>query len=216
MITGKGISMHRGARILRCVVGGFWLIASVVCPVSSMAASRSPLQVIQSGSDRGLQIIKSSLFEGGPSLQQRRDEILTIVEEYFDFSEMSKRAMGRPWKDVSPQQQQAFIVLFKQLLFNTYVNRIETAASPATTFRYDGETIDGQYAIVTSRVVNSSQSEVHIDYRLLLQGTDWKVYDVVIEGISLVGNYRQQFSSILTSQSFGNLLKRLEEKVQAK
>ena len=206
--------MHRDKQILRFAASVFLLIASVVYPLSIVEASSSPLQVIQSGSDRGLRIIKSSLFEGGPSLQQRRDEILTIVEEYFDFNEMAKRSLGRHWKDIIPEKQQEFIRLFKQLLFNTYVSRIEATAKPTTSTRYDGETVEDRFAIVKTRVASDNQPDFQIDYRLLLNGSEWKVYDVVIEGISLVGNYRQQFNSILSKESFESLLKRLKEKVE--
>ena len=206
--------MHRDKQILRFAASVFLLIASVVYPLSIVEASSSPLQVIQSGSDRGLRIIKSSLFEGGPSLEQRRDEILTIVEEYFDFNEMAKRSLGRHWKDIIPEKQQEFIRLFKQLLFNTYVSRIEATAKPTTSTRYDGETVEDRFAIVKTRVASDNQPDFQIDYRLLLNGSEWKVYDVVIEGISLVGNYRQQFNSILSKESFESLLKRLKEKVE--
>jgi phospholipid transport system substrate-binding protein len=208
--------MHRDKQILRFAASVFLLIASVVYLLSIVEASSSPLQAIQSGSDRGLRIIKSSLFEGGPSLEQRRDEILTIVEEYFDFNEMAKRSLGRHWKDITPEKQQEFIRLFKQLLFNTYVSRIEATAKPTTSTRYDGETVEDRFAIVKTRVASDNQPDFQIDYRLLLNGSEWKVYDVVIEGISLVGNYRQQFNSILSKESFESLLKRLKEKVETK
>lgn len=206
--------MHRHGRILRFAMSVFLLIAWVVYPLSIGVASLSPLQLIQSGSDRGLQIIKSALFEGGPSLQQRRDEILTIVEEYFDFDEIAKRALGRPWKEITPEKQQEFIRLFKQLLFNTYVNRIETTTTPTTRIRYEAETDQSLYALVKTRVENDNEPDFDIDYRLLLSGAEWKVYDVVIEGMSLVGNYRQQFTSILNNEPFENLLKQLRKKVE--
>lgn len=182
-------------------------------PLSTMAAAQSPLQLIQSGSDRGMRIIKSSLFEGGPSLQQRRDEILVIVDEYFDFNEMAKRALGKSWKEVPGEKRQEFVKLFKQLLFNTYVRRIETTAKPTTTTQYDSETIEDRYAVVKTRVVGTSQQDVAIEYRLFSNAAGWKVYDVVIEGVSLVNNYRQQFSSILNRESFDSLLQQLREKV---
>lgn len=206
--------MHRHGRILRFATSVFLLIAWVVYPLSIGVASLSPLQLIQSGSDRGLQIVKSALFEGCPGLQQRRDEILTIVEEYFDFDEMAKRALGRPWKEITPEKQQEFIRLFKQLLFNTYVNRIETTTTPTTRIRYEAETAQSLYALVKTRVANDNEPDFDIDYRLLLSGAEWKVYDVVIEGMSLVGNYRQQFTSILNNEPFENLLKQLRKKVE--
>ncbi len=206
--------MHRDKQILRFVAGVFLLITSVMYSPSIMAASSSPLQLIQSGSDRGLQIIKSSLFEGGPSLQQRREEILTITEEYFDFDEMAKRALGRPRKEISAEERQEFLRLFKQLLFNTYISRVEATATPTTRTLYQGEQIEGRYALVKTRVANDKEPDFEIDYRLVLSGSEWKVYDVVIEGISLVNNYRQQFASILNNKPFKDLLNQLREKVE--
>jgi len=178
-----------------------------------MAASPSPLHVIQSGMDRGLQIIKSSFSGEGPGLQQRRDEILKIVDEYFDFGEMSRRSLGRPWKDQPLEKQQEFVRLFRQLLFNTYVSRIEAAATPTTHIEYLEEKIEGDHALVKTRAINDQKPAVQIDFRVRAEGAGWKVYDVVIEGVSLVSNYREQFASILNSEPLDSLLKRLGEKV---
>jgi phospholipid transport system substrate-binding protein len=207
--------MHRERRLLHFTAAILWLIALVVYPLSAQASPSSPLQVIQSGSDRGLHLIKSSLFEGGPSLEQQRDKITKIVEEYFDFQEMSRRALGRPWKEISPEKQQEFVWIFKKLLFNTYMSRIEAGASPATGIRYNGEILEDRFALVKTQVTGTSQPDIEIDYRLLLSGAEWKVYDVVIEGISLVSNYREQFVSILNGESFESLLKRLREKTES-
>lgn len=207
--------MHRRECIFLFTASLFLLISSFLEPRPATAADQSPLQLIQSGSDRGLHIIKSSLFEGGPSLQQRRDEILGIVENYFDFNEMAKRSLGKSWREISTTQQQEFVKLFKQLLFNTYVRRIESTATPNTSTRYDSEAVEDRYAVVKTRVVAANQPDVAIEYRLLASGTGWKVYDVVIEGVSLVNNYRQQFSSILNRQSFDSLLQQLREKATA-
>lgn len=212
----KGEDMHRERRLLHFTATILWLIALMVYPLSAQASPSSPLQVIQSGSDRGLHIIKSCLFEGGPSLQQRRDEILRVLEEYFDFQEMARRALGRPWKEISPEKQQEFVRLFKQLLFNTYMSRIEAGAKPTTNIRYhDGEMLEDRFALVKTQVTGTDRPDIEIDYRLLLNGTEWKVYDVVIEGISLVSNYREQFASVLNGESFESLLKRLREKAES-
>lgn len=205
--------MNRNSPVFH-VAASFLPIASMVCASLVLAASLSPLQLIQSGSDRGLKIIKNSLFEGGPGLEQQRDEILTIVEEYFDFNEMAKRSLGAGWKTISPGEQQQFVRLFKQLLFSVYVSRIEETAAPDTNTRYGTETVDGRYAVVKTRVTSGNQSDVEIEYRLLLEDAGWKVYDVVIEGISLVGNYRQQFASILSRESFESLLKLMQKKLE--
>lgn len=209
------VNMQRSDPMRRFAAGVFLLMAALGYPLPVGAAPSSPLQVIQSGSDRGLKIIKSALFEGGPSLQQRRDEILSITEEYFDFEEMGKRALGRPWRDITPAQQKEFIQLFKQLLFNVYVRRIESNASRTTTTQYDEERIEGRFALVKTRVTSDNQPDIQIEYRLRLDGGAWKVYDVMIEGISLVANYRQQFGSILANRSFESLLDMLRERVAA-
>jgi phospholipid transport system substrate-binding protein len=199
---------------LRLATGIFWLIALVVVPFWAQASSSSPLQVVQSGTDRGLRIIKSSLMEGGPSLEQRRNEILGVLEEVFDFQEMSRRPLGRHWKQISPEKQQEFVQLFKQLLFNTYVSRAEAGATPAMSIRYHGELLEDRFALVKTQVTGTDRPDVEVDYRLVHNGTEWKVYDVVIEGISLVGNYREQFASILNTESFESLLKRLRDTVE--
>ncbi len=190
------------------------LVVSLISPQPA-ATAPSPIQVIQSGTDHVLRIIKSSLSGEGPALRQRRSEIFDIVDEYFDFDEMAKRALGRPWKDQRREKQQEFVGLFRDLLFNTYVSRIEKAATPSTRIVCDRETVEGEYAVVKTRSVSGNNPDVRIDYRLRSKGADWKVYDVVIEGISLVDNYRQQFASILNSESFDSLLRRLQEKVSA-
>jgi len=179
------------------------------------AGSPPPLDVIQSVTEQGLQIIKSSLSGEGPALQQRRNEILKIVDEYFEFGEMSRRSLGRPWKEQTPDKQSEFVRLFKQLLFNTYVSRVEAAATPTTRIVYESEKVEGDYALVKTQAINDQKPAVQIDYRVHLDSAGWKVYDVVIEGVSLVSNYREQFASILSSEPFDSLLKRLREKVAA-
>jgi phospholipid transport system substrate-binding protein len=197
------------------VVSSLSLAALLFLSRQVMAGSPSPLDVIQSGTEQGLQIIKSSLSGEGPALQQRRNEILKIVDEYFEFGEMSRRSLGRPWKEQTPDKQSEFVRLFKQLLFNTYVSRVEAAATPTTRIVYESEKVEGDYALVKTRAINDQKPAVQIDYRVHLDSAGWKVYDVVIEGVSLVSNYREQFASILSSEPFDSLLKRLREKVAA-
>jgi phospholipid transport system substrate-binding protein len=176
------------------------------------AADQGPLQVIQSGTDRALDIIHSSKAGKAPSIRQRRAEILTIVDEYFDFSEMAKRALGRPWKDQSPEKQKEFVSLFKQLLFNTYVDRVETYTGSNEKVVYDVQEVKGDYAFVKTRIVNYQDTDVAVDYRLKEEKGNWKVYDVIVEGVSLVSNYRSQFTSILANDSFDALLVKLRQK----
>ncbi|GLI36395.1 MlaC/ttg2D family ABC transporter substrate-binding protein [Desulforhabdus amnigena] len=187
----------------------FFLLSAVAL----VSADSGPLQVIQSGTDRALDILHSSQAGKAPTIRQRRAEILTIVDEYFDFYEMGKRALGRPWKDQPAQKQKEFVDLFKQLLFNTYVDRVETYTGSEEKVVYDNEEIKGTYAFVKTRVLNYKNTDVAVDYRLQLKDGKWKVYDVIVEGVSLVSNYRSQFNSILANEDFDALLKKLREKV---
>ena len=176
-------------------------------------AANSPLALIQSGTDRALQILRTAQSRTGPGLRERRAEILQIVDEYFDFGEMAKRALGRPWKDQSPQKQQEFVDLFKQLIFNYYVGRVETYTGTNERVVYDEQKIEGEYALVKTRVLDYKNTNVQLDYRLRLTKGEWKVYDVIVEGVSLVENYRGQFNSILAGKPFDALLSQLREKV---
>lgn len=183
---------------------------------STLSAAGTPMGLIQSGTDRALQIVRSSQSGQGPTLRQRRGEILQIVDEYFNFKEMGKRALGKPWKEQPAEKQQEFVKLFKQLLFNTYVDRFETYTGNNEKIVYDEEKLEGEYALVKTRVLGYKNSNVELDYRLHLEeGGNWKVYDVTVEGISLVNNYRQQFSSILANGTFDSLLNTMRQKVEA-
>jgi phospholipid transport system substrate-binding protein len=183
-------------------------------PMASMAQSGgNPLQLIESGTDQALQILRAAQTGHGPTLRQRKEEILDIVDDYFDFEEMGKRALGRPWKDQAPAKQKEFVALFKRLLFNTYVDRVETYTGSNEQVVYDQEQIEGNYGVVYTRILGYKNRDIQVDYRLRQGNKDWKVYDVIVEGISLVNNYRQQFNSILANDSFDSLLELLKDKV---
>lgn len=176
------------------------------------AAAQTPLGVIRSGTDRAIEILRSQQENGNHSLHDRRDEILQIVEQYFNFQEMARRALGRAWKDQPPEKQREFVRLFKQLLFNTYVGRVENFTYSDQKVAYDEERIEGNYSFVRTRIIGYKDTDVEVNYRLRLEGSEWKVYDVIVEGISFVNNYRQQFDSILANESFDSVLRRLREK----
>ncbi|NLI34185.1 MAG: ABC transporter substrate-binding protein [Deltaproteobacteria bacterium] len=178
------------------------------------AGALGPMGVVKSGTDRALDILKEQQTPQGQKLRQRRGEILQIVDQYFNFQEMARRALGRPWKDQPPEKQKEFVRLFKDLLFNTYVDRVESYTGGDERVLYDEERIEGDYARVRTRVSNYKTSDVQVEYRLRQENGEWKVYDVVVEGISFIDNYRSQFSSILAGESFDSLLDRLRQKVR--
>ena len=179
----------------------------------AIPGQQNPMALIQNGTERALRILHESQRNQAPSLRQRKDEILVIVSEYFSFQEMGKRALGRTWKEQTAEKRQEFVRLFTHLLFNTYINRLENYTGSNERVFYDSEKLDGDYALVKTHVLYQRNNNISIDYRLHLDEGQWKVYDVVVEGISFVDNYRGQFSSIMTNESFDSLLRRLRRKV---
>jgi phospholipid transport system substrate-binding protein len=207
--------------LLRSKEGRFffilWILFLLLVPpqfiCAALPSQQNPMALIHGGSERALEVLHESHMGQAPSLQQRKGEILDIVSEYFNFEEMAKRALGRPWKDQSTDKRQEFAQLFKQLLFNTYINRLENYTGSNERVFYDCEKVDGDFALVKTHILYQGNNNISIDYRLQQDGGRWKVYDVVVEGISFVDNYRSQFASILANESFDSLLRRLRQKV---
>ena len=195
------------------VLGILLLLVSPEFIRAAPPGQQNPMALIQSGTQRALQILHESQRRQASSLRQRKDEILVIVSEYFNFEEMAKRALGRPWKEQTPEKRQEFAQLFKQLLFNTYINRLENYTGSNERVFYDSEKLDGDYALVKTHILYQTNNNIGIEYRLHRDEGRWQVYDVAVEGISFVDNYRGQFGSILTNESFDSLLIRLRQKV---
>lgn len=186
------------------------LLILLVLPGLSRADNSSPMEVIRSGTAKVLTILRASEKGQAPPLRQRERQILKVVTNYFDFDAMAKESLGPPWKRLSAGKRHEFAQLFKKLLFNTYVDRMEHYHDQPIT--YDSQQVDGDFAVVKTHF-RSQDENVPIDYRLHRQGGHWKVYDVVVDGISYDDNYRAQFASILASQSFDTLLGMLRQKV---
>ncbi|MGA2939084.1 MAG: ABC transporter substrate-binding protein [Syntrophobacteraceae bacterium] len=186
------------------------MLISLVCLclwASHAIAAENPQAVVKTGTDKVLQLLK----QYPENTQVRREKIRAAVNEYFDFEEIARRALGRPWKEQPPEKQQEFTRYFSQLLFNTYIGRVEKYTNPKIT--YNQKRREGDYAVIEALVVAGQSGTITIDYYLRLEDGDWKVYDVVIEGMGLVINYRDQFNAILSRSSFDDLLRQLKEKI---
>jgi len=140
----------------------------------------------------------------------RRQALKQAIGSIFDYTEMSKRTLGRYWKQRTPEERKQFVDLFAALLERTYANKIESYHNEKIV--YIKETTDGGYSEVKSTVITPSRDEFSLDYRLINENGKWKVYDVVIEGVSLISNYRGQFSRIISERGYGELVKRLQTK----
>jgi phospholipid transport system substrate-binding protein len=140
----------------------------------------------------------------------RRQALKRSISTIFDYNEMAKRSLGKHWNQRSAAEKKQFAELFASLLENSYASKIESYNNEKIV--YLKETIDGEYAEVKSKVVTVKRDEFTLDYRMINQNGKWMVYDVVIEGVSLVSNYRTQFNKIITSKGYPELVKKLQTK----
>ncbi len=136
----------------------------------------------------------------------RRQKIRDLISKRFSYGQMSMRSMGKNWKNISLDEQREFVQLFSKLLENSYAKKIESASDE--TVDYKDEKIKGRYALIRTEIVRNT-GPISVDYKLILLDSEWKVYDVVIQGVSLVNNYRSQFNRIITQESYDALKKKI-------
>lgn len=141
----------------------------------------------------------------------KRDKIRVVIAERFDFRAMSQRTLATNWKKASQEEQQQFVALFAELIQNTYIGRVEAYTDEMV--KYPGEKITDDRAVVDTLIVTSS-AEIPVTYKLYLKDGRWLVYDVNIEGVSLINNYRNSYQEIVKKEGFSGLLAKMEEKVR--
>lgn len=142
---------------------------------------------------------------------KRRQSLKKAISVIFDYSEMAKRSLGKHWNDRKPQEKKQFADLFATLLENSYAGKIESYNNEKIVYIKEYQE-DGDHAVVKSKVVTAARDEFTLDYHLFKHDGKWMVYDVVIEGVSLVSNYRSQFNKIVTANGYDALVKKLQSK----
>ena len=173
-------------------------------------AQGSPTQTVKKTVDEVVRIVSDKEMKKSHNEKKRRQELKRAIGAVFDYGEMAQRAMGRHWRDRSAPEKKEFVSLFETLLENSYADKIESYNQEKIV--YINERIEGEYAEVKSKVVTAKRDEYSLDYRLMNKGGKWMAYDVVIEGVSLVSNYRGQFNKIITNDGYPALLKKLRSK----
>jgi len=191
--------MRRGLAV------GIFLLWLVMIPVAGQAGV--PMDTAKAGVDR----VVAVAGDKGLELEAKKEKIRNLIGEFFDFDVLSRLTLGRYWKKFKPDQQQAFVSLYRTLLENVYMDRILTYAGEKVVF--EKEIMHSKKkAEIKSKVITGS-NEIPINYRMVIRGKEWKVYDVVIEGVSMVRNYRSQFNEILAKQSPDQLIETLKKRV---
>jgi phospholipid transport system substrate-binding protein len=194
----------------RPLIVGLLLGSLLLAGTAPESEAGEPLEKIRRTVNDVLAILSNDTL----AAQERRDHIRQTVLQRFGFEEMAQRALGRHWRDRTAQQRQEFVELFTDLLERSYVARIETASGEQYKVQYLEEEIEDGYATVHTEIVRARDLNTRVDYRLLYEGGDWKVYDVVIAGVSLVNNYRMQFNKFILEDSYADLVKRMRVKLQ--
>lgn len=187
-----------------------WIILIILCLLPVQIYAGEPTDQVKKTIDGVINILKDEGLKSPQNQDKRRKLLKELIYKRFDFEEMGKRSLGIHWTKRSPEEKKEFIPLFSDLLERSYINRIESYRDEKII--YVDESIDNGYAVVKTKVVSKSNIETPIDYRLMRKDSDWFVYDVIIEGVSLVNNYRTQFNKIINSESYEGLIKRMKSK----
>jgi phospholipid transport system substrate-binding protein len=186
-----------------------WLLVA-----TAMAASATtPRDVVQGAVTRVVSVLHDE-FEAAqldrPRTEMRRAEIRRVARELFAFDEMARRTLTRHWNGRTPEERAEFVQLFTDLLERAYLARIEQFSSER--FIYIGETVDGSYATVRSRILTRRPTEIALDYRLMLRDGRWRAYDVLVDGVSFVATFRTEFDRIIQQSSYAGLVDKLRKR----
>lgn len=204
--TAKLKSLLCSHMVLMNAMLALWVALSAL-PVYAGA----PTDTMKTTIDEVLRIVRDNELKQPSKADERRQMLERVVGVRFDYQEMSRRALGAPWNTLSDQEKQEFVDLFRTLLTNSYADKIETYSGEGV--QYLNERTEKEYAEVRTKVL-SGKTEIPLDYRLINKTNDWRVYDVVVDGISLVNNYRGQFTKIIKSSSYADLVEQLRKKSQ--
>jgi phospholipid transport system substrate-binding protein len=204
--TARRILSRQGVRR----IGTVFLLAVLSAPEPALAGD--PTDQIRGAIDRGIAILKRPDLKAKEKREERREALRKELFPSFHFEEMAKRSLGVHWKDRIPQEREEFTRLFRNLLENAYAGKIEGYKGEKILYRK--ESVDLPYAEVNTVIVMLQGDEIPVDYRVLKDGARWRIYDIVIEGVSLVNNYRSQFAGILQKSSYPELVRRLKSTIQ--
>ena len=172
----------------------------------------APTEQLRTQIDRALKVLEDPEMKKEERMVERRATIRRIANDIFDFTETTRRSLGPHWQARTPQEREEITRLFADLLERSYIGRIETYSGEK--IQFIGDSVDGDQANVRTRLVTKQGTEVPVDYRMHRVGDRWLSYDVVIEGVSLVANYRAQFNKIIQTSGYASLVKKLVAKEQ--
>jgi phospholipid transport system substrate-binding protein len=196
---------------MRAIRAG-WFPALVMLGMATLSwAVPSPTETVRTTVDEVVSILRDPNWKKPTRLVERRKLLEQVIGSRFDYPEMAKRTLTIHWSKLSPAEKKEFVELLAAFLSANYADKIESYSSEEVL--YLAERLSDGYAEVTTKIT-SEKAEYPLDYRLLLRLDEWYVYDVVIDGVSLVKNYRSQFDRIIRSGSYADLVEKLRKNVQ--
>ena len=174
------------------------------------AAASSPTQQLKAGADNLIQVLKDQSLKTEEGKKLLEDKVVQLFHQHFDLTYTSQMCLGRYWRKLSKAEKKEFVDLFTELLKSTYLKRVHEYSGQSV--EYNKEIIKGRKALVKTKFIDKGK-EIPVDYKMLNRDGQWRVYDVIVEGVSLVRNYRSQFSSILRKKKFADLLDQIRDKI---
>ena len=184
----------------------FLLIFGLAAPTQA----GEPTEQMKLTINKIIDILNNPALKEPAKAEERRTRMRRVADERFDWREMARRSLAKYWKQRTEEEKREFVPLFTDLLEQAYMNRIENYSGDKVS--YDGEKVKGEYSLVKVRIYTSQQTNIPVVYRLRKKDSQWLIYDISIEGVSLVKNYRKQFDSVILSSSYEGLLEKLKEK----
>ena len=198
--------MHK--KIRQIAIGIF--IVTVCFGLAGFAQAGEPLDLVRTAVDKAVQTLKDPKLQSQDKKRERIERLREALNPIFDYEEMAKRALGTHWRRRTPAEQEEFVKLFRDFLERIYSDKVDLYGGEKV--RFGRELIDKDFAQVESTIIKPKGEELAVIYKLRQLNGQWKVYDAVVENISIVNNYRSQFDRIISSSSYEELVKRLQEK----
>ena len=180
---------------------------TLLATASLVAAGASPTDSIRTSVDGVLALLQNKEMDDAT----RREKIGEVISERFDFRAMSQRTLATNWKSASEEQRKEFVQLFSTLIENTYIGRVEAYTNEKVDF--PGEKVKGKKAVVETLILTAN-ADIPVDYKVYMKNDKWWVYDVVIEGISLISNYRSSYQEIVKKEGFDGLITKMKDKIR--
>ena len=187
-----------------------WVLILIMLSATPVLGG-APTDKIRATTDKILAILTDPALVAPEKLDEKKRMISKVLDERFDWTAISRRALGRHWQKMTNEEKTTFVPLFGRMLEQTYLSRVGEYSGERVS--YEGEEVDGTYSIVDVKILSDKHGEISVKYRLWNKDDDWFIYDISVEGVSLVNNYRSQFNNILMKSSPSDLIKKMEEKV---